>query len=543
MPKKRRKKKSKTNKSGSERCDFCNKRISGLPHRCKFCGEKHCYNHLVPEEHNCTGLSKGKLLAGNTGAPNFYKQKEKYKEKKSKSKYFSSSPEFILSKPKPRSKVYEEGPPYVSSKRNKNKKKQKLDIPFKKIFWIIILAVLIYLVYTNWGTLSSYFTQEEPIDSFSLDSITEEVFGYINEYRTTAGSPDLIYSQSLYEWVKATAENKDTNPESYEKISQFKELIDNGLDTKGITNSYYGTYFIKGEGPEKFLEEFNKNYIGRNLIRDKKYNRGAIYCSLDHCVLFVFYSSQPLSSIEKIVPVEEAAEEAPVEEEKTSYLSDAWDYVSNLGEELSKPSESEIDIYETNPKEVNLQGVGGFTVYQGLNDHLSGLDRSIGYYYDEPTTKDFILKDIDNKVQKRYLDPLVDKIKAKSNDPNQQAKIAISLVQSIPYDWDGLYGIPEGRMPYEVLYDKTGVCGEKSGLLTYLLRELGFGVAIFEYEAENHRAVGIRCNNGNYNSQYCFIEATDHYPIGKIPSNYVGGADIRNANPEIIIISDGITYS
>ena len=178
-----------------------------------------------------------------------------------------------------------------------------------------------------------------------------------------------------------------------------------------------------------------------------------------------------------------------------------------------------------------------------MNNYLSELPESISYYVTPPTTKDFILRDLDNSIQKSYLDPLLDKIKEKSNDPNQQAKIAINLVQSIPYDWDGLYGTPEGRMPYEVLYDKTGVCGEKSDLLIYLLRGLGFGVAVFEYEAESHRAAGIRCENGNYNSNYCFIEATDYYPIGQIPNDYVGGADIRDANPEVIVISSGRVFS
>ena len=84
---------------------------------------------------------------------------------------------------------------------------------------------------------------------------------------------------------------------------------------------------------------------------------------------------------------------------------------------------------------------------------------------------------------------------------------------------------------------------EKADLLAYLLRELGFGVAIFEYEFEEHRAVGIKCGVGNYDSDYCFIESTDYYPVGQIPQDYVGGVDIRNANPEIVIISEGMSFS
>ena len=199
--------------------------------------------------------------------------------------------------------------------------------------------------------------------------------------------------------------------------------------------------------------------------------------------------------------------------------------------------------YQINPKTVNLYRVGEFTVYQGVNDYLANQERSISYYYTPPTTKDFIMRDLDNKIQQFYLDSLVIKIKNLTNDPNEQARISIRLVQNIPYDWSAFNtNNVEGRYSYEVLYDMEGVCMEKADLMAYLLRGMGFGVAIFEYNKENHRAVGIKCNNGNYRSNYCFIEPTDIYPISQIPSDYVGGADIKNANPEIIVISDGMTY-
>lgn len=197
--------------------------------------------------------------------------------------------------------------------------------------------------------------------------------------------------------------------------------------------------------------------------------------------------------------------------------------------------------YETNPKTITLSSVGNFIVYEGLNDYLSELDRSISYYYISPTTKDFILRDLDNQIQKKYLDALVDKIKSLSDNLHERANIAINLVQEIPYDWEAYNSNNiDGRYPYEVLYDMKGVCMEKADLLAFLLRELDFGVAIFEFD--QHRAVGIKCDNGNYNSNYCFIEATDYYPVGQIPPEYVGGVDIRNEIPEIVIISEGETY-
>ena len=42
-------------------CGYCGKKIEGvLPHKCKFCGQIHCHNHLLPESHDCMGLEEHK---------------------------------------------------------------------------------------------------------------------------------------------------------------------------------------------------------------------------------------------------------------------------------------------------------------------------------------------------------------------------------------------------------------------------------------------------------------------------------------------------
>jgi len=225
------------------------------------------------------------------------------------------------------------------------------------------------------------------------------------------------------------------------------------------------------------------------------------------------------------------------------YLEEGQSIFSEIEEEVNDITRENPEKYKTNPKTVKLPQIGDFMVYGGVNDYLSSLDRSISYYYTPPTTKDFILRDLNNEIQQAYLNPLVDKIKSKSTDSDKQARIAISMIQGIPYDWHAFTtNNVAGRYPYEVIYDMKGVCMEKADLMAFLLRELGFGVAIFEFDAESHRAVGIKCNNGNYDSNYCFIEATDYYPVGQIPYDYVGGADIKGATPEIVIISEGKTY-
>lgn len=214
-----------------------------------------------------------------------------------------------------------------------------------------------------------------------------------------------------------------------------------------------------------------------------------------------------------------------------------------------------ILIYEMYPKQNTFNYVNNYKrdsisiiVYGGLNNYLSKLPREITYYpaYESPpTTKDHTLKNIDNNIQKFYLNELVNEIKQKTPDKEEQAKIAIRLVQNIPYDYTGLYsGTLNRKYAYEVLYTNTGVCGEKSELLAYILRELGFGVVLFNFEVENHMAVGIKCDpDYDYlNSGYCFIEATSPSMITYSESQYVGVGKL-NSYPEIIYINQGLSLN
>lgn len=206
--------------------------------------------------------------------------------------------------------------------------------------------------------------------------------------------------------------------------------------------------------------------------------------------------------------------------------------------------------YLTDPKEMTFKyivkgetGTINFTVYGGLNNYLSSIPREISYYGTPPSDKDFILKNIDNLRQKEVTKELVTEIQKRSSEKDQQAKIAISLVQNIPYDMVGFKsGNLNSRYSYEVLYDNTGVCGEKSQLLALILRELGFGVAIFDYELESHQAIGIKCSKtySYLNSGYCFVETTQPAIITEVPTDYIGVGELKST-PEIIVISDGYT--
>lgn len=210
-----------------------------------------------------------------------------------------------------------------------------------------------------------------------------------------------------------------------------------------------------------------------------------------------------------------------------------------------------ISKYETDPKEQTfnyvLRGKSNdikFTVYGGLNNYLSSLSR---YYYCDPecpSDRELELRFLDQDKQYKCLKELVEVIKSKTSNLDDQVRIAVSLVQHIPYDWKRFrMNDLNNRYPYEVLYDKKAVCAEKARLLAFILRELGFGVVLFNYETESHMAVGIKCpSQYSYeNSGYCFIETSAPSIITDSEGDYVGVGKLSSA-PDIITISDGKSF-
>ncbi|OPY17700.1 MAG: hypothetical protein A4E23_01450 [Methanomethylovorans sp. PtaU1.Bin073] len=226
------------------------------------------------------------------------------------------------------------------------------------------------------------------------------------------------------------------------------------------------------------------------------------------------------------------------------------DVVHTVAETLTTTESITPDIssFKTNPKTEDyryvLRGVHGnltYTVYGGLNDYLKGLPRSISYYTTPPTEIDFINRDLNEEYQKQLLDPLVEEIKNITPNKDDQARIAISLVQNINYDTDAfMFSNIEGKYPYEVLYTGSGVCSEKSELLAYLLRGLGYEVVIFRFDVENHDAIGIKCpEQYSYrDTGYCFVESTSPSIITDASGDYVGVGKLTTM-PKILKICDG----
>jgi hypothetical protein len=165
-----------------------------------------------------------------------------------------------------------------------------------------------------------------------------------------------------------------------------------------------------------------------------------------------------------------------------------------------------------------------------------------------PSERDRKLAYIDKPAEMAELLKIAERIRGESNDSDDRARIAISLVQNIPYDFEKAQDIndTDGRYPYEVLYEGKGICEEKSRLLVFLLRELGYGTALLKYDAEDHMAIGIKCADeyANYmdnGTGYCFVETTVPSIIGDSGGKYSGGKRISTM-PTVIQVSDGLTF-
>ncbi len=213
-----------------------------------------------------------------------------------------------------------------------------------------------------------------------------------------------------------------------------------------------------------------------------------------------------------------------------------------------------ISSYQTNPKEINLTYVLkgeknniSFTVYEGLSDYLFNLPDFISYLNEkEPSRADFKLRNINEENQKVLLVPLVVEIQNLADDKEDQARIAISLVQNIAFGSSnklttlGNNSVNYSRYPYEVLYDQEGICASKSELMVFLLREIGYETVFFYYELENHDSVGIKCPEkyGLLNTSYCFVETTGPSIITDYENVYLKGVKLISY-PEIMKASEG----
>ncbi len=170
-----------------------------------------------------------------------------------------------------------------------------------------------------------------------------------------------------------------------------------------------------------------------------------------------------------------------------------------------------------------------YEVYSGVADYLSKLNREIKLSEGNYSRTLFEKTMMEEKIQNNFVLPLAIEIYNLGKNRKERIEIARSLVQLIPYEESkkisDFYGlkVPYTRYPYEVLYEKKGICGDKSQLLYMILDYLGEDVVLFYFPKENHEGVGIKCRYGSFKKTgYCYIETTGLFDIGTNPSEASG---------------------
>ncbi len=180
------------------------------------------------------------------------------------------------------------------------------------------------------------------------------------------------------------------------------------------------------------------------------------------------------------------------------------------------------------------------TLYGSFYDFYASQPKTFSYYEEnlpQNWEEEYFNMFLNYPAEDKTIPELAAKIKElglnNNLDDDHIVELTLSFVQNLPYDEDKAKRILSENQtdqskntadapnyPYEVLYKKTGVCSDKSLLAYALIREMGYGAAIFVYKAENHMSIGIKCpqNYSTYASGYCYAETTNPgNKIGLIP--------------------------
>lgn len=581
--------------STDSKIDVCNYHLcqnKTRVYRCKYCDNYFCKKHIEPKM--VSSLSKITSKKWDKQVENEWRKENahpcadysdwlKISEKEKLNKSWEALNELRriepFGTPEPEYE-YSEGVPVPKGRIKIKKDGVKIKIPIKYIIFILILGFIGWYFYSNPELIQNFTKFSDFLSSSTTTSIppvTQEVkyttveIPYIknfienvtyfpSEYQgkideSSIGSPitELI-QQGWKIGYKDIPEHKTTQQRITVKIKTI-EIITTTTTIKTTTSSNFWL---------KISEFFSKFSIWKTLnctdgtfysqcSADKPYYcfNGTLIKNSTFCGCPYDYKIKG-NDCEKIQRCNDRTIYGECSSQKPYYCSngDLVKKASFCGCPMDEIAQGDdcVSKFQVGPKEIQLYyGMEHitYTVYKGLNDYLANLPRSITYYENPPTTKDFIMIKLDNEEQKKMLDPLVDEIKKITTDRDNQAKIAIMMVQLIHYDYSSfISNNVTGKYPYEVLYTYSGVCSEKAYLLAYLLRGLGYGTAILEFTSENHDAVGIKCpSQYNYkNTGYCFVEAAGLTAIGDSSEYYVGVEQLTS-NPEVIVISDGYALS
>lgn len=187
--------------------------------------------------------------------------------------------------------------------------------------------------------------------------------------------------------------------------------------------------------------------------------------------------------------------------------------------ELSEPKEAAYNwTYANRPYTLTL------TLHKSAYDFYDRSPKGILLGKEKASLEKYLrMAERDNSIKDLVARIKESAAKARLNE-EQTLEFAVSFVQSIPYDTRRAADpdlVRQPRYAYQVLFDNQGICSEKSFLAYVVLRELGYGVAVFRYPKENHMNIGVESplEYSTDNTGYSVIETTNEKTkIGVIPN-------------------------
>ena len=307
---------------------------------------------------------------------------------------------------------------------------------------------------------------------------------------------------------------------------------------------------------KKRFDNIHHREIFLNLFHQKTFLFGFFLLFFLLAVFLIIYFIFPLFNIELVcgdgTSYSECSNSMPYYCSEGKLVEMAS--VCGCSENLTLQGEACVSQYATRPRDIvlnyTLRGEKGeidFEIYEGITSYVSKLPRSLSVINGfEPSRADFKFQKIEEEQQMNLLLPLVAKIQNLDVSERDKLRIAVSLVQEIEFGVsDKIVNIAGtqldySRYPYEVFLDLQGVCGEKSELLVFILREMGYGVGFFYYPTENHEAVAVKCPKLHSVgwTGYCLIETTGPSIITDKGIEYVNVGKLKS-KPEVIVISEG----
>ncbi len=172
--------------------------------------------------------------------------------------------------------------------------------------------------------------------------------------------------------------------------------------------------------------------------------------------------------------------------------------------------------YQNQPYSLSL------AVYKSVFDYYNHKQKGIFIGHEETSLNRYLKIPAEDNTFKELTEKLNELAVKNGLDDDQKLELAVSFVQNISYDTaKAKTDLKHPRYAYEVLYEDKGICSGKSFLMYAILRQMGYGSAIFDYPNEKHMNVGVETamEYSTDNTGYSMVETTNpKLKIGVIPS-------------------------